>query len=64
VRLVWFMTFMCLNSYAVLVSLLPLEREPAHYPVIYAAVLAILGFIVAYQVYRVRVLGRYYENRR
>jgi hypothetical protein len=38
--------------------------EPAHYPVIFALVLAVLGFMVAYQVFRVRVLSRFYESRR
>ena len=40
------------------------EPGPPHYSIIYAAVLAVLGFIVAYQVDRVRTLGRYFEQRR
>ncbi len=63
VRLVLFTTIACLVSYAVLVASRPLEG-PRHYPVIFAAVLAVIGFIVAYQVYRVRVLSRYFESRR
>jgi len=34
------------------------------YPVIYGMVLAILGMISAYQIFRVRVLSRYYQLRR
>ena len=34
------------------------------YPVIYSMVLAILGLITAYQIYRARVLSRYYELKR
>lgn len=64
VRLVWFMTFASLVSYAALMIARPEQTEQPHYAIIFAATLAILGFIVAYQVYRVRVLSRYYEHRR
>jgi eukaryotic-like serine/threonine-protein kinase len=64
VRLVWFMTFASLVGYAALVWLRPEEIGPPHHAIIFAAVLAVLGFIVAYQVHRVRVLSRYYEHRR
>ena len=64
VRLVWFVTISCLVSYSVLLLLHPEEARPPHYPVIFAAVLAVLGFIVAYQVYRVRVLSRFYNRHR
>ena len=68
VRLVWFMTFACLVAYA---SLLALRRwwhgdvstdANWHFPVSFAVVLAVIGFVVAYQVYRVRVLSRYYRR--
>jgi serine/threonine-protein kinase len=36
--------------------------EP-HYHIIFMVALAVLGFIVAYQVQRMRVLSRYYEHR-
>ena len=62
VRLVWFTTVMAVLSYSVLVALRP-GPDPIHYPVICAAVLGILGFIVAYQVHRVRMLSRYFEDR-
>lgn len=64
-RLVGFMTVVSLVSYAVLICL---DRrnpsaDPPHYAFIFGAVLAVLGFVVAYQVYRVRVLSRYYDHR-
>jgi serine/threonine-protein kinase len=63
VPLVWFTTTMSLASYAALLVLHPQEARPPHYALIFAATLAVLGFIVAYQVYRVRALSRYFENR-
>ena len=62
VRLVWFMTTACLISYAVLLIFHEEQRNPPHYPMIFAAVLGVLGVIVAYQVYRVRVLSRYFDR--
>ncbi|MEX1094857.1 MAG: hypothetical protein WED34_02350, partial [Planctomycetales bacterium] len=64
VRLVWFMTCVCLVSYAVLLATNPDADTPPHYPAIFAVALAVLGFAVAYQVHRVRALSRYYERRR
>lgn len=64
VRLVWFTTFVSLVSYAILVGVRRENVELPHYPVLFAAVLAVLGFMVAYQVERVRVLSRYFEQRR
>ena len=64
VRLVWFMTCVCLVSYAGLMLLRGKEASPPHYPFIFAATLAVLGVVVAYQVYRMRVLSRFYEHRR
>jgi serine/threonine-protein kinase len=67
VGLVWFTTFVCLVSYATLLFVRSLLRgetaQPWHYPVIFAGGLAVLGFMVAYQVHRVRALSRYYEHR-
>ncbi|MBT6156234.1 MAG: serine/threonine protein kinase [Planctomycetaceae bacterium] len=62
VRLVWFMTAACLISYAVLLIFHPEQRNPPHYPMIFCAVLGVLGVIVAYQVYRVRVLSRFFDR--
>jgi len=66
VRMVWFTTGLSLVSYAGLMWFRPEERanQPGHYPLIFAAVLTVLGFIVAYQIHRVRVLSRYFEQQR
>ena len=69
VRLVWFMTLSCVVGYAVLLGVrrqqfadaLPGD-PPWQYPIIFAAVLAVMGTVVAYQVFRVRVLSRYYRR--
>lgn len=37
---------------------------PGHYPYIYAVVLCGIGYIVAYQVDRIRTLSRYFERRK
>jgi serine/threonine-protein kinase len=63
VPLVWFMTVVCLLSYAALMSLRPEEIGWAHYPAIFGAILLVIGGIVSYQVYRVRVLSRYFEHK-
>ncbi|MCC7419439.1 MAG: serine/threonine protein kinase [Planctomycetaceae bacterium] len=64
VRLVLCMTCICIVAYGVLLRLHPAEARPAQYPAIYMVVLAIIGLIVAYQVYRLRILSRYFESRR
>lgn len=64
VRLVIFMTCVCIVSYGLLLLLHPDEARPAQYPAIYMVVLAIIGLMVAYQVYRLRVLSRYFEAHR
>jgi serine/threonine-protein kinase len=64
VRLVWFTTAITLGAY---LSLEGLRADPGpqpHYRYFFVAVLAILGFVVAFQVRRVRALARYYETRR
>lgn len=69
VRLVWVMTALCCLAY-LLVNLLrdealdSLAQGPAHYPYIFAVVLCGIGYIVAYQVERIRALSRYFERRR
>jgi tRNA A-37 threonylcarbamoyl transferase component Bud32 len=62
--LVWFTTTLSLVSYAVLVWQLPQEASPATYPVIFAAVLALIGFVTGYQLHRLQVLSRYFEQQR
>ncbi|GIT31463.1 MAG: hypothetical protein Ct9H300mP1_35090 [Planctomycetaceae bacterium] len=38
------------------------EDLPWQYPVLFAVVLAVLGMVIAYPVFRVRVLSRYYRR--
>ena len=64
VRLVVFTTCVCLASYTALMFLTPEEANPRHYPFVFGLVLAVLGAIVAYQVYRVRALSRHFDSRR
>jgi serine/threonine-protein kinase len=64
VRLVAFMTAACLVCYGVLMLV---GREPIiqpQYSLIYAAVLGVIGLVVGYQAYRVRMLTRYFEDRK
>ena len=64
VRLVAFMTVACVLSYGVLVLV---GREPiiqTQYTLIYAAALGVIGFVVGYQAYRVRMLTGYFEDGR
>jgi serine/threonine-protein kinase len=65
VRLVWFTTAVCEATYALLILASPgsLYRELPHYHIIFMVALALTGFVVAYQVQRIRALNRYYENR-
>lgn len=64
--LVWFMTAACCVAYLVVNKLRhdPLVPVPEHYPYIYTVVLCGIGYIVAYQVERIRTLSRYFERRR
>ncbi len=63
VRLVWFTTLFSVAAYATLAIFQPLDNIPPHHPIIFGSVLLILGFMVAYQIYRVRVLGKFYRGR-
>lgn len=63
VRLVWFMTAACLLACAILQRTGRLSFGlPGHYTGILAAVLLVCGGVVAYQVYRIRTLNRYFER--
>ncbi len=66
VRLVTFTTVLSLVSYAALMWARPeeLHAQPVHYPLIFAAVLLVLGYVVGYQIHRLRVLSRYFEQQR
>jgi serine/threonine-protein kinase len=66
-HLVWFITGLAVAGYGLLVLLdhfgdAPQPLYPYHH-VLFAAVLAVSGLIVAYQVKRVRALSLYYEHR-
>ena len=64
VRMVWFMTGVCLVASASLLAGSPRESAlPVHYSGLFAAMLLIVGVIVAYQVHRIRVLSRYFDQR-
>jgi eukaryotic-like serine/threonine-protein kinase len=62
VRLVATTTIASLMGYFVLLQIHPAEAAAPHYCVIHAVLLAVLGYVVAFQVKRIRVLSRYYEG--
>jgi len=61
--LVLFMTCVSLLSYAVYLWMRPEEAVPAHYPLVFSAILILIGVVVAHQVHRVRLLSRHFQNR-
>jgi serine/threonine-protein kinase len=67
-RLVWFMTGICSICYVALLVDWTRRGHELHEPlfrhIILLVVLIGLGFVVAYQVKRIRALSRYYEHRR
>jgi serine/threonine protein kinase len=63
VTLVWFTTAIAALSFAVLMALNWDAVIDAHKYVMFLVVVVVLGFIVAYQVHRVRALSRFYERR-
>ncbi len=67
VAVVWFTTALAVLAYGILLAYHLIEsgvriRAP-HQQVIFAVALCTVGFIIAYQVKRVRALSRYYEHR-
>ncbi|HEX4142180.1 MAG TPA: serine/threonine-protein kinase [Pirellulales bacterium] len=64
VRLVAVTTLAELASYAGLLILRPEGFGPMHYRLIFGVSLAVIGWIVAYQVHRLRTLSRYFERER
>lgn len=62
VRLVIFMLVTCLVGFGMLVYAYETLRDPLYLAVYYAAGLISLGLMVAYQVYRIRALSRYYHK--
>jgi serine/threonine-protein kinase len=64
VLLVVVATVMSIAGFAVYLVFQPADAEYPHFAVIFGVVLGMIGYVVAYQVHRVRVLNRYYEGRR
>jgi serine/threonine-protein kinase len=62
-RLVWFTTAMAEVAFGLLVLSSPRLRVYPHHAILFAVFLAVLGYVVAYQVRRVRALSRHYEHR-
>ena len=63
-RLVMVTTLVELASYAGLLVLRPESFGPTQYRLIFGAILAVTGWIVAFQVGRLRTLSRYFERER
>ena len=65
IHLVWFTTIACEAAYATLILGTPWfpVLYLAHYHISFMVALLVEGFVIAYQVQRIRVLNRYYENR-
>jgi serine/threonine-protein kinase len=60
---VWFTTAMAMLSYAALLALGWHDEKDIHKHIMFLISLAVTGFIITYQVRRVRALSRYYERR-
>jgi hypothetical protein len=61
-RLVWFMTTICVASFLGLRILHPNPDVPIHFQIITATLLVIVGVAVSYQVYRFKLLDRVYQR--
>lgn len=61
--LVLFMTSVALVSYAVFLWLRPGEVVHWHYPLIFATVMTIIGWVTAHQVHRLRTLSRHFDRK-
>jgi len=64
VRLVAISTAACMISYIAVLFRTDEVTTPWHYPLIFIAALAVIGFMVGFQVHRVRTLSRYFEQSR
>ncbi len=62
--LVAYTTALSLLAYATLVWDRPDNYSPPTYPYIVSAVLALIGYITGYQLHRLQVLSRYFEQQR
>ncbi len=58
--LVLFMTSVSLASYATFLWMRPEEAVPWHYPLIFAAILVVIGVVTSHQVHRLRTLSRHF----
>lgn len=58
--LVLFMTSVSLASYATFLWMRPDEATPWHYPLIFAAILVVIGVVTSHQVHRLRTLSRHF----
>jgi len=60
--LVLFMTSVSLISYALFLYMRPVEADPWHYPMIFAAILVVIGVVISHQVNRIRLLSRHFDT--
>ncbi|MGZ0169677.1 MAG: serine/threonine-protein kinase [Planctomycetales bacterium] len=60
--LVLFMTSVSLISYALFLYMRPIEATPWHYPMIFAAILIVIGVVISHQVNRIRMLSRHFDS--
>ncbi len=67
VRLTWFTTLFSVLGYIILIGDATLRnqmKQPIHHHIIFLIILVILGYIVSYQVQRIRALNRYLEHQK
>lgn len=60
--LVLFMTSVSLISYALFLYMRPIEATPWHYPMIFSAILVVIGVVISHQVNRIRLLSRHFDS--
>lgn len=60
--LVLFMTSVSLMSYALFLYMRPIEATPWHYPMIFSAILVVIGVVISHQVNRIRLLSRHFDT--
>lgn len=60
--LVLCMTSVSLVSYAAFLWMRPEEAVRGHYPMIFAAILVVIGVVTAHQVHRLRTLSRHFQD--
>ena len=59
--LVLFMTSVSLVSYATFLWHRPEEADPWHYPLIFSAVMTVIGVVISHHVHRLRTLSRHFS---